>query len=111
MTDAVRVVFMTAPDAEVAESLVRTLVEERLAACGSILPGVVSLYRWSGVVQRAAEVMVVLKTTTPRVAALTARIAALHPYEVPEVLSVRVDAGLPAYLAWVAGSTAEVEEE
>ena len=111
MTESVRVLFMTAPDAVVAESIVTAVVEERLAACGNIVPGVVSLYRWNGVVQRGAEVLVVLKTTAARVAALAARIAALHPYEVPEVLSVEVDAGLPAYLAWVAGSTAEVEEE
>ncbi|HEX6693899.1 MAG TPA: divalent-cation tolerance protein CutA [Longimicrobiales bacterium] len=115
MTDApatdARIVFVTAPDAETAERLVTAAVEQRLAACGNIVPGVVSLYRWNGVVQRDAEVLVLLKTTAARVEALTARIAALHPYEVPEVLSVGVDAGLPAYLAWVAGSTAEVEEE
>src|SRR5690349_1506134 len=115
MTDAiatdVRIVFVTVPDAEAAERLVTALVEARLAACGNIVPGVVSLYRWNGVVQRDAEVLVLLKTTAARVEALTARIAELHPYEVPEVLSVGVDAGLPAYLAWVAGSTAEVEEE
>ena len=111
MSEPARLVIVTAPDAAVAEALVKTVVEERLAACGNIVPGVVSLYRWSGVVQRDTEVLVLLKTVEARVASLTERIAGLHPYEVPEVLSVRVDAGLPAYLAWVAGSTTEVEEE
>ena len=111
MSEDARLIFVSAPDAATAERLVTTVVEERLAACGNIVPGMVSLYRWNGVVQRETEVLVLLKTQAARVASLTARIAALHPYEVPEVLSVRVDAGLPAYLAWVAGSTTEVEEE
>ena len=111
MNDEARLVFMTAPDAAVAEKLVYALVEERLAACGSIVPGVVSLYRWNGVVQRDAEVLVVLKTVAARVESLGSRIRELHPYDVPEMVSVRIDAGLPEYLAWVAQSTREAEEE
>ena len=103
-------VFVTAPDMAVAERLVRALVEERLAACGNILPGVVSLYRWDGVIQRDTEVMVVLKTVAAKVDALISRIDVLHPYDVPEALAVRVDAGMPSYLGWVAESTAAVDE-
>jgi len=108
--DAVRIVLMTAPHAEVAERIVMTLVDERLAACGNIVPGVVSIYRWEGAVQRDAEVLVVLKTTAERVPAVLERAAALHPYEVPELLVVDVAAGLAQYLQWVAASCSEQSE-
>lgn len=98
-----RVVLMTAPDADVAEGMARTLVEEGLAACATLLPGVVSIYRWQGTVERQDEVQVILKTGAPRVEALLARAAQLHPYDVPELLVLPVVAGLPAYLAWVEG--------
>lgn len=100
MTDA-RVVLVTAPDVTAAERLVRALVEERLAACGSIVPGVVSIYHWQGETQRAQEVQILLKTNEARVGALLDRVPALHPYEVPEVLVLPVTAGLGAYLEWV----------
>ena len=103
MTD-VRVVLVTCPHAEAAAGLARTLVEERLAACGNILPGLRSIYRWEGEVQDEPEVLLLLKTTAARFEALRERVVALHPYEVPEVLSLAVDAGHAPYLAWVAGS-------
>lgn len=96
-----RVVLVSAPDAEVAERLVRALVEERLVACGSIVPGVTSVYRWRGVVERAAEVLVVLKTVDAAVARLLARVSELHPYEVPEVLVLPVESGHGPYLDWL----------
>jgi periplasmic divalent cation tolerance protein len=98
---------MTAPDAEVAERVVTALVNERLAACGNIVPGVVSIYRWEDAIQRDVEVVVVLKTTAERVQATMERAAALHPYEVPELLVVDVAAGLAQYLQWVAASCSE----
>lgn len=96
-----RVVLMTAPDAGVAESLARSLVEEGLAACATLIPGAVSIYRWQGAVERQEEVQVILKTGAARVETLLARAAELHPYDVPELLVLPVVAGLPAYLAWV----------
>lgn len=99
-TDA-RVVLMTAPDARVAEALAETVVRERLAACASLLPGLISLFWWEGRVQRAEEVLVVMKTPAERVDALLARAAELHPYDVPELLALPVAAGLPAYLEWM----------
>lgn len=106
MASAVRTVLMTAPDAEVAEALATVLVEERLAACASVVPGVTSIYRWEGEVQRDQEVLMVLKTTAERLPRLVDRAGGLHPYEVPEILSLPVDGGLDDYLRWVAAETA-----
>lgn len=100
MTDG-RVVLVTAPDAEAAERLVGTLLEERLVACANLVPGVTSIFRWKGAVEHQSEVLIVLKTVAANVAALLERVPALHPYEVPEVLVVPVVAGHGAYLDWV----------
>lgn len=105
MTEEVVVVLVTAPDAGVAEHIVRTLVDEELAACGNILPGVVSIYRWEGAVQRDSEVLIVLKTTRARAPDVVARVPALHPYEVPEVLVVPVNDGFAPYMRWVAAGS------
>ena len=97
----VRVVLMTAPDRATAQSLADTVVRERLAACASLVPGLTSVFWWEGEVQRAEEVLVLMKTPSERVDALIARAAELHPYEVPELLALPVEAGLPAYLEWI----------
>lgn len=97
--------FCTCPDAGAAERIAAALVDERLAACVSVLPGIASIYRWQGKVERADEMLLLAKTTRERLAALTARIAALHPYELPEVIAVEAAGGLPAYLAWIAEQT------
>jgi periplasmic divalent cation tolerance protein len=104
MTDAL-VVLVTAPTAERAAELARALVEERLAACGNVVPAIRSIYRWEGKVQDEAEALLVLKTTRARFDALRARVLALHPYEVPEVVALAVDAGSAPYLAWIAAET------
>ena len=104
MTDAL-VVLVTAPSAEQAAELARALVEERLAACGNVLPGVRSVYRWEGSVREDAEALLVLKTTRARLEALRERVLALHPYQVPEVLALAVEAGSAAYLAWISAET------
>ena len=109
--EAVRVVLVTVPDAETAETLVSTLVEEGLAACGNIVPGVVSIYRWQGQVERAGEVLLVLKTTAAAVPRLLDRVPALHPYEVPEVLVLPVAAGHAPYLSWVAASVVTLQQQ
>ncbi|GAC1345239.1 MAG: divalent-cation tolerance protein CutA [Myxococcales bacterium] len=104
MTDA-RLVFTALPDAGAAAALARTLVEERLAACGNVVPGVRSIYRWQGKVHDEGEVLLLLKTRAAQVERLQARILELHPYQVPEVISVAIDAGSPGYLAWLAAET------
>ena len=104
MTDAL-VVLVTAPSAEQAAALARALVEARLAACGNVVPGLRSIYRWEGRVQDEPEALLVLKTTRDRLEALRERVLALHPYDVPEVLALPVEAGSAAYLAWLAAET------
>ncbi len=105
MTDAL-VVLVTAPTAAGAAALAERLVEERLAACGNVVPGLRSIYRWKGKVRDGAEALLLLKTTRPRLAALRARLLALHPYEVPELLALPVEAGAEAYLAWLGAQVA-----
>lgn len=100
-----RVVLVTAPDAECAEQLARALVEERLAACVNVVPGVRSFYRWQGRVQDAAELLLVAKTRAERGAALAARVKELHPYELPEVLELPAAGGSDAYLEWIRTET------
>jgi periplasmic divalent cation tolerance protein len=103
-TDAL-VVLVTTPTPERAAEIARAVVEERLAACGNVVPGLRSIYRWEGKVQEDAEALLVLKTTRARFEALRDRVLALHPYQVPEVLAVPVEGGSAAYLAWIAGET------
>ena len=98
------VVLVTAPSAEQAAELGRALVSERLAACASVVPGIRSIYRWEGAVQDEAEALLVLKTTRARFQALRDRVLALHPYRVPEVLALGVEAGSREYLEWLAGA-------
>jgi periplasmic divalent cation tolerance protein len=99
-TDVVTV-LMTAPGAEVAETVVRGLLDERLVACGNVIPGAVSLYRWEGRVHRDEEVVVILKTLRRLVPRVLERAGELHPYDVPELLVQDVMDGSRAYLEWV----------
>jgi periplasmic divalent cation tolerance protein len=105
VTDAL-VCFCTCPDPEVATRLARALVEARHAACVNVLPGVTSVYRWLGQVEAAAETLLVIKTTRAAFPALQAALRAQHPYELPELVAVRVDNSLPEYLTWLADATA-----
>ena len=98
--------YSTCPDETSADLIACTLVNERLAACVNRLPGVHSTYRWHGQVEQADEVLLLIKTTTDRLDAMTARLSSLHPYELPELVAVEVRAGLPAYLDWVSAETA-----
>ena len=107
MGTEVRTVLVTAPDAPLAESMARALVEEKLAACVNVIPGLVSVYRWEGEVQRDQEALMILKTTEPRVAALRERVVQLHPYDVPEVLVLNVVDGHETYLGWIAEAVRE----
>ena len=104
-TVAAVVVLVTAPSQAVAEQIVTTIVDERLAACGNIVPGLTSIYRWQEAVERAEELLIVFKTTRAMAPRVMARIEALHPYDVPEALVLPVDAGLAPYLAWVTANS------
>ncbi len=99
-----RIVLTTAANPEEAGRLGRTLVEERLAACATLIPGVESIYHWEGAVESSSETMLLLKTGEGLLAALEARLMALHSYRTPEFLVVRVDAGNAGYLEWMQAS-------
>jgi periplasmic divalent cation tolerance protein len=97
------VVLSTFPDAEKAAQVARMLIDERLAACVNLVATVRSIYRWQGAIQDDAEALAIIKTTADRYAALAARLAELHPYDVPEIIAVPLADGHPPYLAWLAG--------
>jgi periplasmic divalent cation tolerance protein len=100
-------VVVTAGDAEVLAALTRTLVDERLAACGQNIASVRSIYRWEGAVQDDPEARVGLHTRTALVPELVKRVKALHSYDVPCVIALPVIAGNPAYIQWVLAETRE----
>ncbi len=95
----------TCPDRDSADRIARVLVDERLAACASVVGDVRSTYRWQGAIEQAEEVLLLIKTSAARLPALLERIPQLHPHEVPEVLAVAVAAGNPEYLAWIDAET------
>lgn len=84
-----------------AERVVRALVDERLIACGTVLGGARSIYRWQGEIKNEAEVVAMMKTRKQDWTVLLSRLHELHPYDTPECLAVRVAAGAPKYLAWL----------
>ena len=100
------VVLVTAGSEDEAVRIGRALVEERLAACASVLGPIRSIYRWEGAVEDAPEHLLLAKARAADVGALAERVCALHSYEVPEVLALPVAGGSAAYLAWLAESTA-----
>lgn len=107
MTDGadLALVWMTAPDAATGERIGRALVDERLAACANVIPGVVSVYRWEGEVRTDPEVQVLLKTRRSLVDRLFGRGAELHPYEVPELVATPMVGVSEAYRKWVLDQT------
>jgi periplasmic divalent cation tolerance protein len=86
---------------EDAERIARAVVERGLAACVNVLPGVVSVYRWKGRVEREEERLLVIKTTSSRFEALRQAVVELHPYELPEVIALPIAGGHEPYLAWL----------
>jgi periplasmic divalent cation tolerance protein len=104
-TSSARIVLTTAASIDEARRLAHTLVEERLAACATLLPAVESIYRWQGAVERAQETMLLIKTVAENLAALEARLLALHTYDTPEILVLPVESGSQAYLAWLQACT------
>lgn len=104
MTEVV-LVLSTAPDDPSAETLARTLVDEKLAACVNVLAPMVSIYRWKGLVEHSTERQLVIKTTRGLVPALGKRLKALHSYELPELIVISVDGGANDYLDWIEMST------
>src|SRR2546430_17605371 len=101
MADQIFLAISTFPDVETANRIAEVLVTEKLAACANLLPGVHSIYRWKEKIETAGEVIVFFKTTEDRQAAFEEKLRSLHPYEVPELISVKIDSGSPDYLRWV----------
>ena len=99
----VRVVFVTVRDLDAGVILARRIVEERLAACGNVIPGILSVYRWNGKIHEDSEALVVFKTTIEAVPDLENRVSELHAYDVPEFLVLPVENGHEPYLRWVNG--------
>ena len=95
----------TAPSADVGRAIVKTLVERRLIACGTVLPGATSIYRWKGAVEDTPEAVMLLKTTRQRWRELAEVFPSLHPYDVPELIAVPIAAGLAPYLEWLSAET------
>lgn len=98
-------VFTNLPDRESALALARALVDARLGACVNVLGGCTSVYRWQGAIETADEVPVLIKTRAALYETVEQAIRERHPYDVPEIIAVRVAHGLPAYLDWVAAQT------
>jgi periplasmic divalent cation tolerance protein len=99
-TDAI-VLLTTVANADEGVTLVRALLERRLIACGTLLPGARSLYRWEGKVADESEVVLLLKTRSAVVHAIERAFAELHPYKVPELLALSVASGLDKYVDWI----------
>lgn len=103
-------VLTNLPDGETARAIARHLVSARLAACINILAPCQSVYRWDGRIEEAEEVPMLIKTNSECYAALEVAIREKHPYELPEIIAVPIDRGLPAYLDWLANETAPSQE-
>ena len=103
-----RIVIVTCANAAEARRIAHSVVDRRLAACANILGGPVeSIYRWKGRVEKAREVMLLLKTTTQRLSKLEREVKRLHSYEVPEFIVVPILSGSSEYLAWISDSVSE----
>jgi periplasmic divalent cation tolerance protein len=107
-SDDIVIVYSSVPDPETGRRIAGRLVEQRLAACVNLIPGVTSVYRWHGRVETGSELLMMAKTRRVDYARLEAEIRSLHPYELPEILSVPVCGGLTAYLDWVRATDSEV---
>ena len=99
------ITFVTCKDRAQARNMARTLIREKLAACVNLVPGVTSIYVWKGKLEEAAEVLLLVKSRAALSKRLAARVRALHSYSVPEVITIPIASGNPAYLRWIREST------
>ena len=100
-----RLLYVTAPSIDIAQTIARDLLEARLIACANILPGMLSIYRWDGVIQEESEVVLLAKTVASQVESAIARIKALHPYDCPCIISLEMKDGFPPFLNWISDET------
>ncbi len=105
----IRVVLVTVPDEKTGLEMARSLVEENLAACVNLLPGVRSIYRWEDRIEDDPELLLIIKTSAASLERLSRRVAEIHPYDEPEIISLPVDGGSRGYLDWVLKETGGLE--
>ena len=96
-----QIILCTCPDKDSAETLAHLLVNEQLSACVNILPGISSFYTWNGQVESATEHLLLIKAHKEHYQAIETTIRAHHPYELPEIIAVPIECGLPEYLHWI----------
>jgi periplasmic divalent cation tolerance protein len=106
-SSSARIVMTTVVSTEEGMRLGRTLVEERLAACATLVPAVESIYRWQGQIESSAETLLLLKTASDHLLALEARLHELHSYQTPEFVVLAIESGSHPYLAWLEASLRE----
>jgi periplasmic divalent cation tolerance protein len=95
------VTFCTCPDKGIAEKIARLLVEDSLAACVNILPNITSIYAWQGQIESAQEHLLFIKSMASNYSAIEMAIRNHHPYELPEIIAVPIERGLPEYINWI----------
>jgi periplasmic divalent cation tolerance protein len=101
MSEGMRLILSTFPDEASAASAIRSLLDERLIGCGSIVPGLRSIYRWKGKIECSSEVQAILKTTAGTASRCIARLTTLHPYEVPEIVEAEPSSVSATYASWI----------
>jgi periplasmic divalent cation tolerance protein len=104
-----QIVLCTVPDRDTAERIAGALVTDQLAACVNIIPGITSVYRWKNRIEKDAEHLLIIKTQGAVFGTLQDTIRKLHPYELPEIIAVPIQDGLPEYLDWITTSLAQVQ--
>jgi periplasmic divalent cation tolerance protein len=102
MSTDYQIIFCTCPDKITAEKIASLLVENNLAACVNIVPNITSIYRWQGQLERTEEVLLLIKARQDTYSALESLIKKHHPYQLPEIIAVAIERGLPDYLNWIA---------
>ena len=101
MPTKLQLVLCTVPDRDSAEHIAQVLVTEQLAACVNIIPGIASVYRWKGVIEKSEELLLLIKTSQGCYQSLEQRIRTLHPYELPEIIAVPIETGQTDYIRWI----------
>lgn len=108
MTKEYQIILNTCPDMSAATNIANTLIDEGLAACVNIIPGLTSIYKWQGQRETGTEVLLMIKTRTRLYSQVESRIVSLHSYELPEIISVPIEHGLKGYLDWIDNSTGKL---
>jgi len=100
-----RIVLISVPNKDLASHIARSLVEQKLAACVNIIPGVKSIYRWEDKIQEDSELLLIVKTRATCYTALEESVVKMHPYDTPEIISLDISQGFAAYLNWITEET------